>query len=260
MSFRSYLQDELIRRCKKNPGYSVRSYARALTISPSSLSRMLRGERKISDAMKLKLGARLGIPSKVLESLENNFEKQALKAGDLPEQHYAQLKADHFAIISDWYHYAILELAHVQGFEPNPRWIARSLGITVAEAQLSIDRLVRVGLISICPSGSWTIRVKNNTNFTDELTVSAAARSLQRQVLEKALAALEETPLERRDQTSMTMAIDSKKLPAAIEKISKFRRELCAFLQTEVEPDEVYHLSISLYPVTANYVRKIGDK
>jgi hypothetical protein len=66
----------------------------------------------------------------------------------------------------------------------------------------------------------------------------------------QALEALEDVPLESRDQSSMTMAIDPSLLPEAKAKIRDFRRSLCAFLQENARPkSEIYQLSISLFPV-----------
>ena len=48
----------------------------------------------------------------------------------------------------------------------------------------------------------------------------------------------------------MTMAINKEKLPEAKERIKKFRRELSQFLNEGETNNEVYNLSISLYPVT----------
>ena len=62
--------------------------------------------------------------------------------------------------------------------------------------------------------------------------------------------------MERRDQTSMTMAIDTKLLPQAKEKIKKFRRDMDRLLQSSDTKDEVYHLSVSLYPVTKTTDRR----
>ncbi len=48
----------------------------------------------------------------------------------------------------------------------------------------------------------------------------------------------------------MTMAIDARDLPEAKERIQKFRRDLCHFFERSGHPKEVYHLTVSLYPVT----------
>jgi hypothetical protein len=48
----------------------------------------------------------------------------------------------------------------------------------------------------------------------------------------------------------MTMAIDTALIPEAKDKTTKFRRELAKFLSRGEKRDEVYHLSISLYPIS----------
>src|SRR4051812_15212075 len=100
--FRLFLQEELIRRCEKNRGYSLRAFARTLAINPASLSRMLRGERDISVEMKQRLGMRLGLGPVELQKFSAD--------GDGTTPAYSQLSLDAFAVISDWFHFAILEL------------------------------------------------------------------------------------------------------------------------------------------------------
>ena len=78
----------------------------------------------------------------------------------------------------------------------------------------------------------------------------AARRKLQTQILEKAKLAIENTPITERDQSSITMAIDSNKIPEAKERIKQFRRDLCDFLKDSPNQNRVYHLSLSLYPVS----------
>jgi uncharacterized protein (TIGR02147 family) len=252
-SFVLFLQDELVHRCKKNPGYSLRSFARALQINHSSLSRLLSGQRKVSERMQRSLIARLGHDPEVIRHFkqESTTNKRALeKARD-----FNQMNRDAFAVISDWYHYAILELTLVSTFRSEPRWIAKSLGITVSEANAAIDRLIRLGMLQRNANGQLKNASGNNTNIEGEIR-DAAKRKMQKQILEHALKALEEVSVDQRNQTSMTMAISTKRLPEAIEMISKFRRKISAFLEQDPDRDEVYQLSISLFPTT----KLNGDK
>ena len=62
--------------------------------------------------------------------------------------------------------------------------------------------------------------------------------------------ALEETPIEERDQSTICMAINTEQIPEVKERIKKFRRELDAYLVEADSKDRVYHLSISFYPVS----------
>jgi transcriptional regulator with XRE-family HTH domain len=240
-SFRQLLQEELLKRCRKRPGYSLRAFARYLSISPSTLSRLLRGQRPLSERAKLRLGKRLGYaPAQVLAL--GNDQDAALRD-------YRKISQDAFAVIADWHHYGILNLLHLRGFKPDPLWIGRALGITATEARAASERLIGLGLISVQPDGRWVATAEGFTNVGDDLH-APALRNLQRQVLEMALAALEEIPVEARDQSSIAMPANRKRLPEAIEKITRFRRELCAFMEQDADRDEVYQLSISLYPLT----------
>jgi transcriptional regulator with XRE-family HTH domain len=252
---RLYLQSELLRRCEKNPGYSLRSFARALQISPSSLSRILKGERPISQTTKKRFIPLLGLSPDEAEALSIQEVRPNPKLPQGEVLQMRQLSHDTFASISDWYHYAILELTQLKSFQPKAQWIASALGVTVSEVNAAVERLLRLGLLKFTEGGEWLISGGSHTNVGNEVLASAH-RKLQKQVLEMALKAVEEVPIQQRDQSSMTMAVSARRLAEAIEKITVFRRELCAFLEQDDERDEVYQLSISLYPLTQLHSRK----
>lgn len=255
--FRLYLQDELLRRCRKNPAYSVRAFAKVLQSDFSTLSKILRGKRPLGPRTISRFGARLGLsPDQVQRFIENGKSKRARGAHSSAELQdraladYQQLTLDTFQIISDWYHYAILELMKLKSFEPNPKWIAKTLGIKQSQVQIAIERLQRVELLHIQPDGTWVDQSGGRSTTVGNPFTATAFRNLQRQVLEGALEALEEIPMERRDQSSMTIAVHSERLAEAKEKIKAFRREMSDLLTFGPGPDEVYQLSVSLYPLT----------
>jgi uncharacterized protein (TIGR02147 family) len=255
-NFRIFLQQELVGRCQKNPKYSLRAFAKALSVGPSALSDMLNGKRTITKNMTERLGLALGLSPDHIEAF---FRDEFPSDFDSDKAIYRQHTLDTFAIISDWYHYAILALMRVKDFKPTSAWVAKSLGISKPEANLAIERLVRVGLLRKEKDGKWLDTTGGfSTNINGNLT-SAANKKLQKQILELAIKALEEVPSELRDYTSMTMAIDPKYLPEAVEKIKKFRRGLAQFLEERSEPTAVYNLGISLYPLTFVPMEMIDD-
>jgi uncharacterized protein (TIGR02147 family) len=158
-----------------------------------------------------------------------------------------QLTVDTFSVISDWYHYAILELTALASFKPEPKWIASQLDISVQETKAAIERLLRLGLLKEV-KGSLKRTHELVTNHTG-MDTTAARKSLQRQIVSKALVAIDETPQEEKDISSMTMAIDVRRLDQARELIKKFRRDLSALLE-DGDPSQVYHLGVQLYPVS----------
>jgi uncharacterized protein (TIGR02147 family) len=243
--FRCLLQNELVRRTKENPSYSLRAFARMLGIQSGFLSKILLGQRRVTPTTVRRLGGKLGLSLRDLEVYEQGAQR---KAEAVPSD-FRQMAYDHFQVISEWYHFAILELATVKGFEPSSRWIAKALGLSVAEAQAAIDRLVRIGYIAVDGSGKWKILEAHTTTLGSEET-SSALQQMQRQILQMAITAMENVPVAKRDQSAMTMAVDSALLPMAKEKIKVFRRELCALLESGKKRDAVYQLSVSLYPLT----------
>ncbi len=245
--FRLYLQEELVRRCKKNSRFSVRAFARLLGVENSALSKILAGKRKLTPPMIFRLGKKLGLGP---QEISQFVIQPHLENVDTEDASFHQLTLDQFALISDWYHYAIHELVKIKECESNSRWIAKKLGITDAESSIAIERLLRLGYLEKSKAGKLINKSGPLTTMGNQFT-DVAFRKLQKQILEKALSALEETPMEKRSQTSMTMAISTTRLPDAINKIKKFRRELSQFLEDDQNNlDAVYHLGISLYPVT----------
>ena len=242
-SFASFLRHEWQRRRAKNARYSLRAFARDLNTSASSLSRVMSGERAVSKIMKTRLLHALGQPPALAGQMSD------VEDSELPPA-FARIEEDAFAVIADWHHYALLELLQTTGARGQPAWIARKLKISVDEATFALERLGRLGLVRFTAGGAKIVR-ENNSNVLPlaQLARSKAHRAHQRQVLRKALDALEAVPLAQRDQSSMTMAIPAKLLPKAIRMIDDFRREFCATLQRGSRKDAVYQLSLSFFPL-----------
>lgn len=228
--FRVRLQEEISRRIRSNERYSVRAFARWLGMDSSSLSQVLSGKRTLSDKKIKELSQKIGLH---------------ISATEGPA--FSLVDMDTFSVISDWYHFAILDLTLLKGFKSEISWIAKTLNIEAFKVRLVIERLLRLGMLTE-HKGRWQKAQEFYTNYTEGST-SAALKEYQRQIIRKALQAVDEIPQERKDITSITIAADSKKLKEAKEMIKKFRRELCQFME-QGEKDAVFHLAIQLYPVT----------
>lgn len=253
MDFREYLQKELIRRTQVNPQYSLRAFARSLEVQSGFLSKILLAQRRVTIKTIQRFGVKLGLSPLEMSHFEKLAKNKSLNKLNRKEvqliEPYQKIALDQFQFISDWYHFAILEVMNLSFFKPNIRWIANMIGISNAEAFDAIERLKRLGLIIQNKSGSWKVSGNNTTTLGTELT-NSALRKMQKQILEKAIIALEEIPADQRDQSTMTMAIDSSLIPIAKVKIKRFRRQLCSFLESGQKKDLVYNLSIVLYPVS----------
>lgn len=156
------------------------------------------------------------------------------------------VEADTFAAISQWYHMAILALTTLDGFSTDPRQsspgaIAKRLGITRVEAELAIDRLKRLKLVE--EKDGALVQTENHFFIKDG---AAAVRTYHRQILTKAIAAIDGHRTDTRDISGSTIPMDPARLPEANEIIRRFRRELMALMSTGAR-SSLYHLSVQLF-------------
>ncbi len=160
------------------------------------------------------------------------------------------LSMDTFEVISDWNHYAILELMKIKDFKSDIKWISKILALPIAEVRVCVERLERVGILEILPNGKWVDKSEGfSTHVLNENYTSYAHQQMQIQILTGAINAMKNIAIEERDQSSMMMATSKKKIKEAKKRIQEFRRSLCEFLEDEPNKDAVYQLGISLYPI-----------
>lgn len=236
-----WLADEYARRRARRQSYSLRAFARQLRLGSGPLSELLRGKRPLTGALAERIADALGLDPTARERwvIAATRDNGAAVATPSPRA----LDDERFALIADWHHYGILSLLETKEWRDSYRWIADRLGIRENQAQEAMQRLHRLGLVARrrgrwVPTGAWT--------STHDVP-SAALRKHHRQLLAQAIDSLDSASVDERDVTSMTLAIDPKRLPEAKRRIKAFRRELAAFLEGG-EATAVYQLCLQLFP------------
>lgn len=249
IAIQNQLRNFLSQAQKRNPGYSLRAFAKKLQLSPSAVSEILNGKRKVSQKLAHKILLNLDCsPTEQYRILslfnqdENSFTEGKDKLQSL------QLSADQYHLISDWHHFAILSLAETKGFRADPLWIAKRLGVKVIEAELALERIQRLGLVRWSRKNKTLALTQTQITTSDEIKNQAIKKSHQ-QDLHLSAEALENAPIEIRDFTSMTMAVDALKIPQAKRMIRDFQAKMSAFLETG-EQTEVYKLCVHLIPLS----------
>jgi uncharacterized protein (TIGR02147 family) len=257
--FRKVLKRELESRCKTVPRYSLRAFARELSLSPSRVSEILSGKQGLSREKAGHIASVLGFSVREKELFCDLVESEHARAQVTRElaktrlekhrldSKFHVLKDDVIQAIGEWYHFAILQLTQVKDFKSEPAWIARALGITVMEAQIALERLDRLGLIE---TKRGKIHLLKETVSLGEDVPSRVVRGLHKQVLEKAAAALETQSVEDRDFSAIFVAIDRKMMLQAKQWIKRFRRRLLTRIEQTDSKNEVYCFSTQFFSLT----------
>lgn len=232
------LRAELSKRVARNPRYSMRAFGKASGISHTVLSLVLSGKRPLSRKAALKLSRFLELdPEKSRELSEASASFNPIAS------EYTQVDQDLFDLISDWYHMAILSLTEIKNFRYEAKWIASRLGLSELQVKLAMERLERLGLILKGKPTHKQFSVKNQRS-TD------ATRRYHAQLLEKARFSIEENNFNQRVFTSTVLTMSAGQIPKAREQIQALQRQLVLELERKGKKEEVYHLSVQLYPLT----------
>lgn len=124
--YKTIIQTELARRCEKNPRYSLRSFAKALGFNSAVISQVLSGKRVPSPKTATKIVQGLGLsPEQQHDFFSSLADVQRARGLQRMSPVFKNLAArdvsrkgppvdvglDAFRVISDWHHYAILELS-----------------------------------------------------------------------------------------------------------------------------------------------------
>lgn len=247
-SYETFLKEELERRTKANPQYSLRAFARHLGMSSGELSEIIRGKRKLSLKATQKIAQALGLTTTEAKHLGYLVQK---KNGGIVEGKVnlstRNLSIDMFNLLSDWYCFGILNLTECEGFKWEERWLARRLGVSVNEVSLAIARLERVGLLE--RKNGKRIVTKDYLISPDGVP-SEAIRNYHRQMLTRAIHALEMQKIGERENTGIGFAVDPKNLPSIKKDISDFLDQIVEKYGRTKKAREVYQCEVALFRLT----------
>ena len=252
----------------KNPSFSMRSWAKQLELNHvAMLSMVLARKRTLLPTLSSRVTQQFRAVGKFTETEARYFDMlvlfanaktpdeqnfyQGILSSLKPDQNFSTLGLDQLNVVAEWYHSAIIEMTFLKNFKPDLRWIRLKLGDSVNENQVktAIERLLRLGLLEKKADGSLKKTSAQLATPTD--IPNKSLRKYHTEMIAKAATALETQTVEERDITSMTLSIDTQKIPEAKKMIRDFRRNL-AKLIGDANGDAVYQLNVQLFDLLEN--------
>lgn len=244
---RSLLSERYEDAKKKNPLYSLRAFSRRVGLSSSALSEILSGKRRISAKLAERVAMGLGLDAKEATSIVALFQLEDEAGLTQNEIKRVEIETDRYQTVSHWIHFAILHLSETKDFVQDPSWIAGRLSITREEADAAIVRMLRVGLFTVDAEGRW--KMSATPLGTSDGVMNLALIKAHQRNLDIARRSFDLDPIEARDFTATTFAIDPDRLPVARKMIREFQDRLSLFLE-QGDRREVYKICVQLFPLS----------
>ncbi len=257
--YRSILKSEFEARKSRGRELSMNAFAKFIGVTPSHLNDIFSKRRGLSDAKADQISKKLKLSPEEKEFFINSVahlharsaaerEKAAECLAKLQRNKLTIIQADVFALVSQWQHFAILELSRLENFNYDPKWIAAKLGIEVRLAADSMKRLESLNLM-ILKDGSWQA-FKGNLRTTSDVP-SAAIKSHHHQVLNIAQKALQLQDVHSREFRTTMLAVDKSVVALAKEKIRNFDLEMSELLTSKsTDRTELYCLATQFFSLT----------
>ena len=241
----AYLKSGFEQRKAKNQSYSLRAFANYLGVGIATLSDVINDKRGLSPKNRKKVCQRLKLSPLVTEQF------LATESKDLALDKLV-LEDRKFRLISDWYHYAILELSYIKDHKASVGWIAKKIGIAKTTAKDALARLVKLQLLKI--ENNCLIQTTPPLKTTDNIP-SLAIRKRHQKLMDMAQESIDHDPIDKRYFYEITIAVDPDKIEEAEKMMVKSIRRIAKKLESG-RPTEIYSLGTQLFPLNGRQERK----
>jgi|GEM_PF-7071977 len=259
-----FLNFELRERKKSNAQFSLRAWSRRVGYkNPSYLSHVLSRKRRLKPEFAGKLANDLALKGRSLKYFELIVLNQ--NAGTESEQETYrklisatrakrpgaanQVSLETFSLVADWYHWAIIEMANLGGFDSDPKAIQKNL---VAKVDLktikdAIQRLLRAGLLTRDGSGNLIRANRDKDNETHAPAQPEAVVAYHKQMGSLGLRALVEQPAEERTFYGTTLTFRKDSMKRAQEILKEAHLQLLRCSEQGGAGEDVYQLNTQFF-------------
>lgn len=256
------LKEIFAERKKKDPKYSLRTFAKQLHVSPSNLSEILNGKKNLSDKMAKSMAFDLGFKGREKDVFLTSALEYRTRNPSLKNQHHTSLKRilnkkphllekNEMETVNSWVYFALLELMTFHDFDHTSLWLSRKLMMDLRNIESHLQALVTLGWVEK-NKDRYQIKVQSAESAND--FPSAAIRQYHQSVLKQAMVTLEVQPVDKREYQSAVLGFSRKNTQKAKRSIREFFDQFCLEFGNaeDVERDEVCQLAIQFYPLTSD--------
>jgi uncharacterized protein (TIGR02147 family) len=236
-----FLMAEYVRRKNSNNRYSERSFAQALGLSPGFLKLLFQGKKQISLERARQVSYRLQWTEEQRAKFLNSLQADSAKKSKTLKGKFLLSDADFFEI-SDWFHFAVIELIKARNGRCTLDGICKYLQISKTEAAFALTHLMRLNLIEEFKKDTFQVL----ESYEVPSISSSGIRKYHQQILQRAKDAVEMQSMAERDLRGLTIAFDKDRLTEAKKDIQKFTAQFEKKYGSGSK-NSVYQLSLAFF-------------
>lgn len=261
--FRAYLRAYYAHAKGAGRGFSFRAFSKEAGFSsPNFLKLVMDGDRNLGPDGVARFAAALRLDPTRRRYFERLVDFCQARTPEERNDAFGRLRAtrvwrrarridgDLYDYLSHWYYPAIREMAARPDFRDDPGWVGAQLvpPVRAAEAEEALRVLLRLGLLVRDADGR--VGRGEPTLTTGPEVQALAARNYHVQMLERAVAAIDLVPPDRRDLGAVTVCISRQAAAGLKREVQEFRRAVLARCDADDRPEVVYQLNIQLFPLS----------
>ncbi len=259
--YRLYLKDRIAFEKESRPRFSLRKLSEEVKVAPGFLPMFLSGDRSISSEMLERVGAGLGLNQEerkylqglrtIAESQSQDLRLEALeelqKSRGYRESNPKELEVRQY--LTEWFNIVIRELVNVDGFKWDPKWIRSRLRVKVplSSVEKAMGFLLENGFVR--KDGGRMRVVNKKLECTGEI-FRLVFGQFHREMLKLASEALDTVPHAERSITGLTFPIPVNRFGEVFKILDETLDRIDALSADSKGADAVYHVGISLFPLT----------
>lgn len=155
-----------------------------------------------------------------------------------------------FECVSNWLHHAVMVLTNVSDFRESPRWIRSQLYNVVSEKEVIeiLEALQALQLIARDTQGRL-YQTKKRVKTKPDLQ-RASSKTFYENLFKRAQQSLELEKPDKREMNTFFVGLSEEQLPELKSRVRKFMGSLNEWAMENQEPEQVYALLFSGFPLT----------
>jgi uncharacterized protein (TIGR02147 family) len=261
--YRQFLRDYYCFRKNTEYGFSYRRFARAVeSNSPNYLKLVAEGKRNLTNEMATRFAKACGLKGEsadyfcdlvLFNQATTDAERERWYQRITRYKRYGRVfKLDkaHAAYHAEWYIPAIREMAAMEDFRAEPKWIAHRLSprITTRQAERALKTLLELNLLKA--DGQGRLRQTETLVSTGEGPLGYHVAKFHHTMLNRASHALDNVPRDQREFGTLTLCMSDKRFRQIKQDLYEFRQRLLQDSLDDSQCKFVAQVSFQLFPLT----------